>query len=336
MYMDLHAHASKRGCFLYGNHFTDAREDALNQLYAHLIALNAPQVEPTACVFSARNMVARDKRDGLSKEGSGRVAVGKDTGIIHAYTLECNYNTGRSPLPSWPAPTQALALDQPPVPPQDSPHAGKKGRSLSPTPPLPSLSLGYTEADFARVGRGLLVAALDLVGKNEWSRLLVCPKRCFPRNLFTLGKTGQHSLVNRGVAITQRGAPQRILRECCKSAGASPRGSPKTGPRLPPPRSSRARQPSTVVKGTNSDNQTTGAFLMVQANKEHPQDVDGPHKIPEVHGSSKVKSKSHETVAAVTRMPLRKQGLRPTTERQMLQVAKVKVTTISVGAAQAR
>lgn len=37
----------------------------------------------------------RDKRDGMSRAGSGRVAVLSLTGIIKSYTLECNYNTGR-------------------------------------------------------------------------------------------------------------------------------------------------------------------------------------------------------------------------------------------------
>lgn len=31
----------------------------------------------------------------MSREGSGRVAVYKLFGLIHSYTLECNYNTGR-------------------------------------------------------------------------------------------------------------------------------------------------------------------------------------------------------------------------------------------------
>ena len=31
----------------------------------------------------------------MSREGSGRVAVYKLTGLVHSYTLECNYNTGR-------------------------------------------------------------------------------------------------------------------------------------------------------------------------------------------------------------------------------------------------
>ena len=40
-------------------------------------------------------MISRDKRDGMSREGSGRVAVLKLTGLTKSYTLECNYNTGR-------------------------------------------------------------------------------------------------------------------------------------------------------------------------------------------------------------------------------------------------
>ena len=31
----------------------------------------------------------------MSREGSGRVAVLKITGLVRSYTLECNYNTGR-------------------------------------------------------------------------------------------------------------------------------------------------------------------------------------------------------------------------------------------------
>lgn len=39
--------------------------------------------------------MCRDRRDGMSREGSGRVAVLKTTGLVRSYTLECNYNTGR-------------------------------------------------------------------------------------------------------------------------------------------------------------------------------------------------------------------------------------------------
>ena len=40
-------------------------------------------------------MYMKDKRDGASKEGAGRVAMFKILGLTHSYTLECNYNTGR-------------------------------------------------------------------------------------------------------------------------------------------------------------------------------------------------------------------------------------------------
>ena len=39
-------------------------------------------------------MNRKDRRDGLSKSGSGRVGIYRETGLTHIYTLECNYNTG--------------------------------------------------------------------------------------------------------------------------------------------------------------------------------------------------------------------------------------------------
>lgn len=165
-YVDLHGHASKRGCFMYGNSFSDendqVRAGALpwgfgvpavcswrwdlslvlalawegwelplcpikdkgsvvsraccwlragatcpagiphpwgaagaqhhllpsapqveNMLFPKLISLNSPHFDFTGCNFSEKNMYAKDKRDGQSKEGSGRVAIYKALGIIH-------------------------------------------------------------------------------------------------------------------------------------------------------------------------------------------------------------------------------------------------------------
>ena len=39
-------------------------------------------------------MHAKDQSDGLSKDGSGRVALYKQTKLNLCYTLECNYNMG--------------------------------------------------------------------------------------------------------------------------------------------------------------------------------------------------------------------------------------------------
>lgn len=57
-----------------------------NMLFPKLISMNTAHFDFTGCNFSERNMYAKDKRDGMSKEGSGRVAIHKAIGIIHRYT----------------------------------------------------------------------------------------------------------------------------------------------------------------------------------------------------------------------------------------------------------
>lgn len=87
-YVDLHAHANKRGCFLYGNYFKKELEQAENMLFPKVVSLNSPHLDFDHCVFSEKNMYSTDRRDGLSKEGSGRVALYKATGIIHRFVRE--------------------------------------------------------------------------------------------------------------------------------------------------------------------------------------------------------------------------------------------------------
>ena len=82
-YVDLHGHASKRGCFIYGNYFEDQEVQVDNMLYAKLVSLNTAHFDFTGCNFTERNMYMRDRREGLSKEGAGRVAVYKAIGIVH-------------------------------------------------------------------------------------------------------------------------------------------------------------------------------------------------------------------------------------------------------------
>ncbi|KAM8810022.1 cytosolic carboxypeptidase-like protein 5 [Eudromia elegans] len=151
-YVDLHGHASKRGCFMYGNSLSDESDQVENMLFPKLISLNSPHFDFTGCNFSEKNMYARDKRDGQSKEGSGRVAIYKALGIIHSYTLECNYNTGRS-------------VNSIPVACHDN------GRA-SPPPP-PAFPSKYTVELFEQVGRALAVAALDMAECNPWPRIVL-------------------------------------------------------------------------------------------------------------------------------------------------------------------
>lgn len=62
-------------------------------LYPRLIAVNSANFDFLGCNFSEKNMYARDKRDGQSKEGSGRVAVHKAIGLLHRSDI-----TGYTPL----------------------------------------------------------------------------------------------------------------------------------------------------------------------------------------------------------------------------------------------
>ncbi|XP_077148023.1 cytosolic carboxypeptidase-like protein 5 isoform X3 [Ranitomeya variabilis] len=151
-YVDLHGHASKRGCFMYGNCFTEENDQVENLLYPKLISLNSAHFDFMGCNFSEKNMYAKDKRDGQSKEGSGRVSIHKATGIIHSYTLECNYNTGR-------------CVNTIPGACHDS------GRATPPPPP--AFPPKFTTDIFEQVGRAVAVALLDIEDCNPWPRLVL-------------------------------------------------------------------------------------------------------------------------------------------------------------------
>lgn len=82
LYVDLHAHATKRGVFMYGNYFSQVAQAAENMVFPRLLSLNCPHLDFEHCVFTEKNMYTADKREGTSKEGSGRVAMHKATGLI--------------------------------------------------------------------------------------------------------------------------------------------------------------------------------------------------------------------------------------------------------------
>jgi len=94
MYLDMHAHSGKKGCFIYGN-ASEFKYLTESHLLMRLISINSQDFDFESCCFSQKNMYAADRSDGLSKEGSGRVQVYKKYKITHSYTLECNYTTGR-------------------------------------------------------------------------------------------------------------------------------------------------------------------------------------------------------------------------------------------------
>nr|CAI5846643.1 unnamed protein product [Callosobruchus analis] len=148
MYLDLHGHATKKGVFMYGNHFDDVERNVECMLLPKLMSINNHNFHFNACNFTERNMYLEDKRDGMSRAGSGRVAVLSTTGIIKSYTLECNYNTGRI--------VNVL-------PPTVKEHCGRV-HSMN-VPPK------YTPHVFEEVGRSIGASILDLTGHNPFSRL---------------------------------------------------------------------------------------------------------------------------------------------------------------------
>ena len=86
-YIDLHGHASKRGCFIYANHLESYEEQIEALLFPKLMSINSQNFDFEGCNFSVKNMVQKDKRDGMSKEGSGRVAIYKAIGLVHRYSM---------------------------------------------------------------------------------------------------------------------------------------------------------------------------------------------------------------------------------------------------------
>ena len=94
MYLDLHAHASKKGCFVYGNSL-EYRQQIQSHIFPKLLSLNSRVFEYESCSFSDGNVKVIEKGKMESKEGAGRVAIYKATNLVNCYTLECNYNSGK-------------------------------------------------------------------------------------------------------------------------------------------------------------------------------------------------------------------------------------------------
>lgn len=180
-YFDVHAHAGKRGCFLYGNaevgtlgadgettvsvatgspscssDVPNASDPLDGMLFASLVAINTPHLDLDACVFFMG--AARHGEVG----GSGREAVSALTGLRLAYTLECNYNIGRrvNEMP----PRYEGAIPDP-------------KRCLSPPPDRPpSAAMAYGPESWRSVGMALALAAIDFVGVNPASRAGMNPE----------------------------------------------------------------------------------------------------------------------------------------------------------------
>ena len=96
-----------------------------------------------------------DMKKGLTAEGSGRVATYLSHGIIHSYTLECNYNMSKT-------------CNQVPCPCLD-PVGATTDFPVSAEPSVHSEK--YTPETYYGVGRACVIAMLDIRDINPCSRI---------------------------------------------------------------------------------------------------------------------------------------------------------------------
>ena len=224
LYLDMHAHASKRGCFLFGNYVEDIEQQIENVAYSTLVSINTPYLDIGGCDFSKKNMAAKDKKDNtVSKEGSGRVGVFKSTGVMRCYTLECNYNSGKvlnvipqatiqSNVQSTNGKTRKKkSADSLAKPKQQLPS--KPTRSPSPERNLGAIaespqSIKYEPLVWRDVGKACAIALLDLVKENPWSRVERSPYK----SLTGVKMHVQHTLRTQRAKQKQKDSARRAKR----------------------------------------------------------------------------------------------------------------------------
>jgi cytosolic carboxypeptidase protein 5 len=165
MFVDFHAHASKRGGFMFGNNLPDPNKQADNITFAKLVAMNCLNFDMNECNFSDRIMAIKD-RNGQSREGSSRVALALATGITYCYTLEFNYHSGRRINTLAPKFIRSSGNIEPETEVTDP---ASKIYSQCASPP-------FTPLIWEDCGRAFGAALLDFVDDNPVSRI---PLSCF-------------------------------------------------------------------------------------------------------------------------------------------------------------
>lgn len=168
VYVDIHAHATKRGCFMFGNSL-QGQPQLTNMLLPRCVSLNSLNFDFDECCFADKMMDIVDKKDGLSREGSGRVAMMKATGLANCYTLECNYASGNRINRLYPkvGPDGKIEAETHWVN-EEKCQYYQEYKDADQSPP-------YNIAVFEDVGRAFLIGLLDFYCLNPVSRLPKSP-----------------------------------------------------------------------------------------------------------------------------------------------------------------
>lgn len=94
MYVDFHAHCTKKGFFIFGNTLTDSALQYEAMMIPKLMSMNSVNFDFRQCVFSDEKNNIKDKK-GDSRDGSSRAVIFRETDSNPlTYTFEANYATG--------------------------------------------------------------------------------------------------------------------------------------------------------------------------------------------------------------------------------------------------
>lgn len=152
-YLDLHAHGSKKSCFVYGN-FIDMPRQAENELFSKLLEINSPYFDYMDCDFSEKSMTSKDPKDHHSKEGSGRVAFFRSLNLTFSYTIEAAFY---------------IPKNLHPIPPIVNIKTGRRCSEVAVVEKF--LVQVYNRLMFIDAGAAILSSILDVFSINPLSRL---------------------------------------------------------------------------------------------------------------------------------------------------------------------
>jgi len=127
--------------------------------------MNCLNFDMTECNFSDKIMTIKDK-NGLSREGSSRVALQMATGLTYCYTLEFNYACGKRINTLAPKYVRGTGTIEPETPVTD-PASKIYNQNLAPP---------FIQEMFEDCGRAVGAALLDLIDDNPISRI---PLSCY-------------------------------------------------------------------------------------------------------------------------------------------------------------
>eukprot|EP01022_Parablepharisma_sp_SALTPOND_P032162 TRINITY_DN830_c0_g1_i1.p3 TRINITY_DN830_c0_g1~~TRINITY_DN830_c0_g1_i1.p3 ORF type:complete len:369 (+),score=53.67 TRINITY_DN830_c0_g1_i1:8381-9487(+) len=222
MFIDLHGHVNKMGTFLYGNAIKGLPQIE-NVLFAKLLSLNSINFDFGDCNFTESNMVAKDRIDGLSREGSSRVAMYKETSLPNCYTIETSFQGSRKMnllAPKFNKVKKAIESEQPLTNPYSKLYDGK-----------PAIYTPEIYEDMGRVIQYIVLihkqaicnSLLDYYDENPVSRI---PNSSYKTIEGVKGDIAQH--LNIHITIPYRTKRPTLYGPTATSEGKKKQTAPKT------------------------------------------------------------------------------------------------------------